>query len=498
FPDSGEPISAVFQSFNSSSHAGIILPRGVSIVGEDLRKVVFRPKYVPNRDGSEGRGAIFRMTGGNFFSGFTVKDNKEAAEQGKSHHNLSAFEFCNNNDLEDYYEKIRTAFEDKNIFNRALDAANLLDRNIDWITKKSIPIIVASDNLNYAKIFEAEIYNFVFALIKDLRSLDKNAVMEFGQRFHASHILTLDVLLQEAAKTFYNDLFDSSMTFIQLAINNEANLAEGGYQDPNIIIDTNGTTAEYPIGNDTYISGKCADIIAAIYTYRDIVKNLISGIAIPTYEIANTFIPNDTEVIQEENTIVASTSIPSSADSVVGSSPYIFSASLRSEYGMCGIDGDGSQVKGFKSYLAAQFTIISLQKDTSAFINDDIEVGGKRYLGNQLTDTQNYSNFGYKVSNGAYSQLVSCFCIGPAKHYVAESGGEFSITNSTSNFGDISLFAQGFNTTNLEGVIDGVGAYPQDRGHELVGIIKPKTFYINDENYQYFLVGNINDYSYST
>ncbi len=102
------PSAADLRAFNGSS-IGVILPRGVSIIGEDLRKSVIRPATVPEPtlSPSTGRGAIFKATGGSFFFNFTFKD---ALGITTSHHLLSAFEFCGEAELTAYYGKIATAF----------------------------------------------------------------------------------------------------------------------------------------------------------------------------------------------------------------------------------------------------------------------------------------------------------------------------------------------------------------------------------------------------
>jgi len=102
------PTANNLRAFNGSS-VGVILPRGVSIVGEDLRKSVIRPSTVPapNLNPSTARGAIFKCTGGSFFFNFTFKD---AIGITTSHHMLSAFEFCGDAELTAYYNKIATAF----------------------------------------------------------------------------------------------------------------------------------------------------------------------------------------------------------------------------------------------------------------------------------------------------------------------------------------------------------------------------------------------------
>jgi hypothetical protein len=52
----------------NSVHGGVIIPRGTSIIGLDLRKTKIIPKYVPNplNDNIE-RSAIFKITGGCYF-----------------------------------------------------------------------------------------------------------------------------------------------------------------------------------------------------------------------------------------------------------------------------------------------------------------------------------------------------------------------------------------------------------------------------------------------
>ena len=102
------PTAANLRAFNGSG-IGVILPRGVSIVGEDLRKSVIRPSTVPaaNLSPSTARGAIFKATGGSFFFNFTFKD---AIGITTSHHLLSAFEFCGEAELAAFYTKVATAF----------------------------------------------------------------------------------------------------------------------------------------------------------------------------------------------------------------------------------------------------------------------------------------------------------------------------------------------------------------------------------------------------
>ena len=101
------PAASDLQQFNDSE-GGIILPRGLSIIGDDLRKSIVRPTFVPNSGGNitTGRSAIFRVTGGSYFFNFTFKDSTSV---GTSHHLLDCFAFTNTAELQDFYNKVAQA-----------------------------------------------------------------------------------------------------------------------------------------------------------------------------------------------------------------------------------------------------------------------------------------------------------------------------------------------------------------------------------------------------
>jgi hypothetical protein len=107
------PTESQLRAMNSDSYAGVILPRGVSVIGEDLRKTIIRPGYVPVKSGNidTDRGSILRITGGGFFFNFTFKDKLGLAA---SHHLLDCFSFASDADLTAYYAKVRTIFGQTN------------------------------------------------------------------------------------------------------------------------------------------------------------------------------------------------------------------------------------------------------------------------------------------------------------------------------------------------------------------------------------------------
>ena len=159
----------------------------------------------------------------------------------------------------------------------------------------------------------------------------------------------------------------------------------------------------------------------------------------------------------EENRIVGAFNDVNNVDTVASASPYIFNVSLRSVWGMCGMHADGSDATGFKSMVVAQFTGISLQKDQNAFINASTTSPYDNYK-------DGWRNFHIKASNTSFMQIVSVFAVGYADHFVAETGGDMSITNSNSNFGNTSLKSVGVSTL----------AYPQNSNGQITALIPPR------------------------
>ena len=183
-------------------------------------------------------------------------------------------------------------------------------------------------------------------------------------------------------------------------------------------------------------------------------------------------------------------SVTIETDTVSGASPYIFNISLRSVFGMNGMLADGSKASGFRSMVVAQFTGVSLQKDDRAFVKYDKTSRG--YAGINITkqsgadlsngssstnpdqvyhlDTnavyrQGWEQTHIRITNDAILQIVSVFAIGYNKHFSIESGGDASITNSNSNFGQLSLVADGFKKE----------AFAKDNKAFITNIIPPRS-----------------------
>ncbi len=168
-------------------------------------------------------------------------------------------------------------------------------------------------------------------------------------------------------------------------------------------------------------------------------------------------------------------------DTVESASPYIFNISMRSTFGMCGMHADGARATGFKSMVVAQYTGISLQKLDSAFVKYNDGTG--QYQTGSSTETLHTDgdaiyaplerSYHIKASNRAVIQAVSVFAVGFADHFIAENGGDLSITNSNSNFGSNAIRSMGFSDK----------SFSKDSFGRITHIIPPKNVSSTESNY---------------
>ena len=160
-------------------------------------------------------------------------------------------------------------------------------------------------------------------------------------------------------------------------------------------------------------------------------------------------------------------------DTVDSASPYVFNMSLRSVWGINGMHADGSQATGFKSMVVAQFTGISLQKDDRAFVlynpstgNYEAQAAGSgAHINGLCKYRKGWRHVHIRASNDSFIQVVSVFAVGFGDHFFSDSGGDLSITNSNSNFGNTSLRSKGFKSA----------AFTKDKAGEITHIIPPKS-----------------------
>ncbi|NDB57870.1 hypothetical protein EB001_05440, partial [bacterium] len=366
---------------------GLVVPRGTSIVGMDLRKTRIRPRYVPNPTEGAGlyRTTIFKVTGACYFWQFSLFDALQkndssglggvyeypnantTVDASYSHHKISCFTYADQNDLDLFYQKLARAY------------ASIPDNSGELASRVQENRIVGPLQQSGQKAISTV---NVAGSVVTITTSGAHEVFE-GQQITLVGITGSYIGLNG---TYYVTKVNSTTQFTITAI---------GFASGNIL------------------SGNLADAI-----------------------------------------------VKAEIDTVDSSSPYIFNCSLRSTYGLCGLWADGQLVTGFKSMVVAQFTGVSLQKDDRAFIKftkktspnpSFVQEGGASDAVALHQDSTGYvfykelwRNFHIRVSNNSFIQSVSVFAVGYAEQHLIESGGDYSITNSNSNFGTQALIADGF------------------------------------------------------
>ena len=393
----------------NSINGGVILPRGTSIIGYDLRKTKIRPLYVPNpEDTTVESSGIFNVTGTCYFSIFTFLDADTTKTVFRdytdnrfvpnySHHKLSSFTYADGvnkvvlggteqtdfTDLDMYYYKVARAYGD-------FSGRNIVDypSNSDFET--------SVDEFRIVGALQANPFGISSIFGGDGISTPKNVIT----------VTTKDFLTGD-------------------------DKPHGLFVDSPVLV--SGITADGAAFNGSF-------------TVKEVV-------GLTTFTYTSTAAPANANPVASD---YESGIVTIESDTVSSASPYVFNCSIRSVYGLNGMWADGAKADGFKSMVVAQFTGVSLQKDDNAFLvyengayqsNATLDINSNQrplHTNGNAIYKPDYENTHIRVSNNGFIQCVSIFAIGFAKHFLAESGGDMSITNSNSNFGAISLESTGF------------------------------------------------------
>ena len=451
----------ILYKFNSV-HGGAIVPRGVSIVGLDLRKTKIRPKYVPNPlDGTVDPSSIFKITGSCYFWQFSIFDGNDlelvyidgsdfsAGKQAAptfSHHKLTVFEYAD---------------------------------GVNNVTLGSDNYDITDLDMYYAKLSNA--YNAGSG--REIISSEKypaNPLAFEPQRpeYEIVGAFAPDPITLQSGSTF-------PTTGIQAGTSAGVNT---------IVTVRTSKPHKFQVGTPIKIRG----VTPTNYNISAIVTDVSEDEdTVFTYTL-----PNAPLNLTAGNTSAATVTVET--DTVTGASPYIFNCSMRSVYGMNGLKANGDNATGFKSMVVAQFTGVSLQKDDRAFVKYDpssrtyngitisstltpaelssgsssVATGQAYHLDSGAVYRKGFETTHISIENDAILQIVSVFAIGYAKHFSANSGSDASITNSNSNFGQLSLISDGFKRE----------AFDKDNKAFITSIIPPRNIESTEENIDWIAI----------
>jgi len=431
--------SNVLYKYNSVE-GGIIVPRGCSLVGTDLRRTKIIPKYVPypttygNEILSEsdipGRCAIFKVTGGTYFWQFSFFDGAEEGVYYRpgstntlapkfSHHRLTCFEFA------DGLNPLSTLISQGQVPNEDYTAVANIQERTDL-------------EIYYQKVSKA------FATIPD-----------------TSGDPTADQIQARVEENRIVGPISDEYRVLQITRNGNTATA--------VTVDEfdNPRDHGFSVGVNINISG----VTGSTGPSSEADTGLYNGSFTVTSASNNVFTYQMTAE-PSGNAVGSNISVKTEIDTVDSASPYAFNLSLRSVWGMNGMNADGSKATGFKSMVVAQFTGLSLQKDDRAFVRynnstgnyDNAVSGDGAHLDGFAEYRKGWGHRHIVASNDAFVQAVSVFAVGYFGHFTCESGADMSITNSNSNFGNTALRAAGFKAK----------SFSKDKAGEITHIIPPK------------------------
>ena len=469
--------------FNPEIFGGLILPRGVSIIGLDLKKCEIHPTYVPKYThpafpslyqqepngpvySNQPLSSIFRWSGNTYVSNFTGLDKLEsrlvtsvsaqadtdyAIFKSERPHGLDYNDFVQVN-YSDSTDQVGASFLAGAYYAYPLNSYEFFLSPTNWVSDTVSPVKVANLPQSYFVPDAPQDPKFqVFNIYPYYRPTDGVSYELSPYSHHRLSVLRNASL--EQLNTFY--------TKVQKAF-------------PNVFAGQVNT-------------------------------NLVSA---PEYDIVAPTLgdyPNNLATNSTDNT-----------------SPYQNVVNHRSDYGMANGDYDGDIVSGFKSVIVNSATAVVLQKDPVAYelystsSQDWIQItkytqqslGGSldiasiptqaqlanlnaapipdiRYYYTNLTITDpetgllksigipnpddDFRHFGFRMSGpNSYVQAQSTYTIGAAIACWAKNGAIFSLTNATTNFGSVAFQSEGFAGIGTLG-----GANPVNTGFLQAGIVRP-------------------------
>jgi len=425
----------------NSIEGGVIVPRGCSVVGSDLRRTKIIPKYVPYPTTYAAKGinteaqvpartAIFKVTGGTYFWQFSFFDGAEEGVYFKpdsvetlppkySHHRLTCFEFA------DGLNTLSQLIAEGTVANADYSAVpNILDRT--------------DLDIYYQKISKA------FATIPDTSG--DPSTDQIQARVEENRIVGP---ISDEYKVL--QITRNGQTATAVTVDEFDNPRDHGFS-VGVNINISGVTGS---------TGPQSELDSGIYNGSFTVTSASGNVF--TYQMA---------AEPSGNAVGSNVTVKTEIDTVDSASPYAFNLSLRSVWGMNGMHADGAKATGFKSMVVAQFTGLSLQKDDRAFVrynastgNYDVATSGDgAHLDGYAEYRKDWGHRHIVASNDAFIQAVSVFAVGYYAHFSAHNGADMSITNSNSNFGNTALRSAGFKKK----------SFSKDKAGSLTHVVPPK------------------------
>ena len=416
------PVTIYVASGNYIENNPIILPENTSVVGDGLRRGIIRPQ---NRDRD-----IFRVRNACYITNLQFRD----------YVNYPGTQY--RNDVID-----KAAEYAKILVNGQTETSTNYRTGITTVTTPVVSI-ASTETIN----------NRIDSLITVVKNAIENEQTELPQKTEGntdSEFVNASILIANNIGSSANDTKSAYIPGNAVGWSTESSGA--GFA----ITDEFANELESDVF--TIFSGIIDDLryggsFGTEYTSKKL-KELIVGTPEYTWDFVVAFDdPTDT-FIDRTKYVGLSSDKP-----IITQSPYIQNCSIISFLGGNGVNVDGSKIQ------TNNIPVVGEEAENPLI--GDVPDQGKSMVANAFT-TVSFGGIGWKVSNGGYAQVVSCFQIFCQIGSYAQSGGYLSITNSATNFGIYALRATGFRPKPFEfdkGIIFETGASDDSQTMKIGGL----------------------------
>lgn len=451
--------------FNSPT-GGIIVPRGISIVGLDLKKCIISPTYVPNYknpafpanvpgDYDQPITSVFKWTGNTYLNNFSILDKVDSRDVVRIEPSTSptpeAIFYSSRPHGLAVGDTVTVTFS---------ASVNQTTGTFTNGTYFAFPI----DTFSFYLQTDPEAVFVPYASLPVISQSTKT-ILYVTNQLKSAHRLrgTLNTTLSELADYYtkvqiaFPDFFGGKVTQGLSLVSEAEYVIVAPTNSPypnNLVSDSTRNSSAY--ANEVNLRsdyGMCwGEIIGSeIQGFKSLIANACTCVSLQkdpaAYEIYTTLLnpnSNSNSNLTEQKwwPLVEATYRSLPLDQRPGS---IQDVSVAAQLDLL----NKTKIKNIRYYYRNQ-TVQNGQNIGTVNVEED------------------FRHFGFRVRDGAYAQLQSIYTIGCAVGTWALNGGYISLTNSTSNFGSVAIRSEGFSGINTVS-----GAEANQTGFLFEGIQRP-------------------------
>lgn len=445
--------------FNSPT-GGIIVPRGISIVGLDLKKCIISPTYVPryknpayplgvDEDVNQPITSILKWTGNTYLNNFSILDKVESRD-------ITKIESTSTGEAVFYSSRPHGLEVGDRVTVTFSSRVNQTSGTFQDGRYYAYPIDTFSFYLQTAP----ESIFISYSAIPTITG-SVSTILFVENKLKSSHRLrgTLNATLEELSDYYtkvqkaFPNFFGGQVTDGAALVSQAEYVIVAPTDSPypgNLEVNTTRNSSAY--ANSVNLRsdyGMCwGEIIGSqLDGFRSLIANECTSVSLQTdpaaYEIYTTILNPATNVSEQKWwSLVKATFLSLPLDERPGSVDAV--------------------------PVATQLDLLNKTKIKNIrFYYQNLSTDGNGNIGIVNVD-EDFRHFGFRARDGAYAQLQSIYTIGCAVGVWALNGGYVSLTNSTSNFGSVAIKSEGFTGINTVG-----GADANQTGFLFEGIQRP-------------------------